>query len=87
MIRTEATAEGKSPEAPGLKTCRTTGNARCAAPAKKCLTRWADETGLTGGGKKIDLNLPSERYKKIWTLIWTKTISGLEIMALPTTNQ
>ena len=38
---------------------------------------------VCGASKKIDLNLSSERYRKIWT----KTISGLEIMALPMTNQ
>ena len=72
MIRTEEIAEVKSPKGPSLKIYRTTGNVRCAAPAKKCLSHWADRHGLKKINTKIDLNLSSEQYRKIWYPIGQK---------------
>jgi hypothetical protein len=42
MTRTVEIAEEKSPKAPSLMICRTTGNVRYAAPVKKCLSRLAE---------------------------------------------
>jgi len=67
MIRTEETVKGKSLETLSLKSCRMTENTRCAAPAKKYLNRWADETRLRYESRKIDLNLSGEQDRKIGT--------------------